>query len=77
MENWVIDQSMHVTHNMDPVSGENGETLQIGGKEGVKTLTFEDGKWVPGSNNGWLINEYGLVKYALAMIPKANHFLPG
>tara|TARA_R110002111_G_scaffold116234_10_gene177505 strand:- start:13792 stop:14961 length:1170 start_codon:yes stop_codon:yes gene_type:complete len=76
-KNWVIDQSMHVTHNMDPVSRENGETLQIGGKEGVKTLTFEDGKWVLGSNNGWLINEYGFGEIRIGHDTKGKPFLAG
>ena len=40
-----IDQSMHLTHNFDVVSQGNRELLYIGGKEGIKVLGFENGKW--------------------------------
>src|SRR5690606_13396902 len=42
-----IDESMHLTHNMDLLEHGNGEKLFIGGKEGVKVLTYSNGEWRP------------------------------
>jgi len=45
----LIDESMHLTHNMtskDLGVGE-GETIFIGGKEGVKSFSFKEGVWTP------------------------------
>lgn len=46
--NWkhtVIENSMHMTHNLDVVNDGNREKIYIGGKEGVRTLSYEKGKW--------------------------------
>ncbi len=48
---YVVDQSMHMTHNFDVIQAETtGESIHIGGKEGIKSFRFD------GSNNGnkWL-----------------------
>ena len=52
-KHWSIDQSMHLTHNFDVVPQGNRELLYIGGKEGIKILVFENGKWSPASTDGW------------------------
>ncbi|MBA4055108.1 MAG: hypothetical protein C0490_10375 [Marivirga sp.] len=49
-----IDQSMHLTHNMDVTDNGNNETLYIGGKEGIKMFSFESGKWT-GSKQEWFV----------------------
>lgn len=41
----VIDQSMHLTHNFDVVANGNAESIYIGGKEGVRVLVYQKGKW--------------------------------
>jgi hypothetical protein len=44
---YLIDESMHLTHNMTAkeVGIEDTETIFIGGKEGVKSFSFKDGAW--------------------------------
>ena len=41
-----IDQSMHLTHNLDAVSNGSSESIYIGGKEGIRVLVYQKGKWV-------------------------------
>lgn len=41
----VIDNSMHLTHNLDIVANGKGESIYIGGKEGIQVLEFQNGKW--------------------------------
>ncbi len=50
-----IDQSMHLTHNLDVVENGKSELIYVGGKEGIKVLAFENGKWSPASNGAWLV----------------------
>lgn len=54
-KHWVIDQSMHLTHNLDVVKDGAHELIYIGGKEGIKVLAFEKGKWLPASSAGWFV----------------------
>ena len=42
----VIDQSMHLTHNLDAVANGSSESIYIGGKEGIRVLVYQKGKWV-------------------------------
>ena len=43
----VIDQSMHLTHNLDVVDmGSIGESIVIAGKEGFKAFQFQGDKWI-------------------------------
>jgi hypothetical protein len=64
-DNWnqkVIDESMHLTHNLDIVElndGE-GESILIGGKEGVKVLSFVNNNWIPGKKSEWLVSGKGI-----------------
>jgi hypothetical protein len=59
-EKWklsLIDESMHLTHNLDVVEDGNRELIYIGGKEGIKVLEFGNGKWKPISGGGWFIKD--------------------
>lgn len=47
-EDWkhtVIDESMHLTHNLDVVGYETDHVILLGGKEGVKLLTQSKSQW--------------------------------
>lgn len=44
-----IDQSMHLTHNLDVVEQGKSELIYVGGKEGIKVLAYQNGKWSPAS----------------------------
>lgn len=54
---WVIDDSMHLTHNLDLVDEGNGERIYIGGKEGVRSLSFIEGEWKPSENKDWTVEK--------------------
>lgn len=41
----LIDQSMHLTHNLDVVPNGQSEMIYVGGKEGIKIFSYEGGKW--------------------------------
>lgn len=47
--NWdyeVIDESMHMTHNLEIIADDKGESILIGGKEGIKHVSFQGGNWI-------------------------------
>lgn len=54
-KHWVIDHSMHLTHNLDIAENGNSESIYIGGKEGIKVLNFEKGKWTASPNHEWFV----------------------
>ena len=51
----IIDNSMHLTHNMELVGKGNNEWLYVGGKEGIKVFSFENGKWSAPKNGAWFV----------------------
>ena len=52
---WTIDQSMHMTHNLDIIGQGERELLYVGGKEGVKVFSFNEGKWSAKTNAEWAV----------------------
>ena len=54
-----IDESMHLTHNLDVVEDKNGEKIYLGGKEGVKSLSYLNGEWKPSASGEWLVQNRG------------------
>ena len=59
----VIDESMHLTHNLDIVAKGKSELIYVGGKEGIKIFSFEKGKW---SSSSWLVTgeSFGEIRVA-------------
>lgn len=53
----LLDESLHLTHNLDVVPDGNRELVYIGGKEGVKVFTFEGNRWIAPSSGAWLIRD--------------------
>src|SRR5690606_6733021 len=43
----VIDKSMHMTHNLDVIPQAEQELIYIGGKEGMRALSWNNGQWKP------------------------------
>lgn len=41
----VIDQSMHLTHNLDVIDKETDNAILLGGKEGISLLTHSNSSW--------------------------------
>ena len=42
---WVIDESMHLTHNLDVHRDGDREQVYVGGKEGVKVFSYSKNRW--------------------------------
>lgn len=59
----LMDESMHLTHNLDVVNSGKEEVVYIGGKEGVKKFRFNGKRWSGGT---WVIrdNSFGEVRVA-------------
>jgi len=53
----IIDESMHLTHNLDMREDGDRERLYIGGKEGIKVFNYNGRKWVPAANKPWVVRE--------------------
>lgn len=41
----IIDQSLHLTHNLDVYGNNDREQVYVGGKEGVKIFNYNKGRW--------------------------------
>jgi FG-GAP-like repeat len=50
-----IDNTMHLTHNLEVVANGKNESLYVGGKEGIKVFSFENGKWSPSRKGEWFV----------------------
>jgi hypothetical protein len=75
----LIDESMHLTHNMiskDLGVGE-GETIFIGGKEGVKSFSFENDNWFAGPTQESPPGHQSFGELSLAEIPSEGMLLAG
>lgn len=55
----VLDQSMHLTHNLELVDHGGSESLLIGGKEGAKSISYKKDKWASVKEKNFLIKDYG------------------
>lgn len=75
----LIDDSMHLTHNMTSkdLGFGDGETIFIGGKEGVKSFSFQNGAWSPPINNESIIENHSFGELGLADISKDRMLLAG
>jgi hypothetical protein len=51
----IIDNSMHLTHNMDVVVNGKEEWIYVGGKEGIKMFSYQNGKWQPSPDGEWFV----------------------
>jgi hypothetical protein len=74
---WVIDQSMHITHNLELVDKGNSDDLYIGGKEGVKAFSFNNGDWEMHPNGAWLVDDHGFGEIRIGKTQNGKNFLTG
>src|SRR5688500_11065439 len=51
----LLDESMHLTHNLDVAPGTESETIYIGGKEGIKAFTYRGNKWTAVGSQPWVV----------------------
>lgn len=52
---YLLDETMHLTHNLDVVPHGGSELVYIGGKEGIKVFTFRGNKWTAPESGQWLV----------------------
>ena len=76
-ETWlteVIDATMHLTHNLDIVDlGDGiGESILIGGREGVKVFSFKNGKWASHSQTERLVKDHAVGEVRFQHLSKEN-----
>lgn len=57
---WTIDQSMHLTHNLDVYADGDAESIFIGGKEGIRGFSYTKGKWRPHKQAQWIGKGHGV-----------------
>jgi hypothetical protein len=72
----VIDQSMRMTHNFEvwDAEGNTPAQLLIGGKEGIKKIVFNKGKWIMPSSP-WLVQAHGFGELRTGSFKNKQKFL--
>jgi len=57
-----IDGSMHLTHNLDisDLGDGSGESILVGGREGIKVFSYKDGKWKVHSQVERLVKDHAV-----------------
>jgi len=71
-----IDDSMHLTHNLEVVDEGKGERLLVGGKEGVKSFSFIDGQWAASPSGEWLVENQSFGELRMGQ-SESGQFLAG
>lgn len=51
----LLDESMHLTHNLDVAPRGNSDVIYVGGKEGIKVFSFRGGRWTSPEAGEWLV----------------------
>jgi hypothetical protein len=69
----LIDESMHLTHNLDVVGDDSSEAILLGGKEGVKMIKNQGKTWQ--QENLTLSGNGGVGELRMGTIEKQTHFL--
>ncbi|SKB75664.1 FG-GAP repeat-containing protein [Parapedobacter luteus] len=70
-QHWIIDNSMHLTHNLDVHVGEGEEYIYIGGKEGVKAFSYSGNRW----QGSWLIKGQAFSELRVGRMEKGEPVL--
>jgi hypothetical protein len=69
----LIDESMHLTHNLDVVGDDSSEAILLGGKEGVKMIKNQGKTWQ--QENLTLSGNGGVGELRMGTSEKQTHFL--
>ena len=64
----LIDESLHMTHNFDVLENGQSEMIYIGGKEGIKSFSFEKGKW--SAPREWFIKDHSFGEIRVGKLGK-------
>lgn len=64
----LMDESMHLTHNLDVVSESGRDVVYIGGKEGIKAFEFNGGRWGLRDGKPWVVegSSFGELRIAVS-----------
>ncbi|MCL6257579.1 VCBS repeat-containing protein [Aquiflexum sp. TKW24L] len=73
----IIDASLHLTHNMDiaDLGDGTGESILVGGREGVKVFSFKDGKWASHSKVERLVKDHAVGEVRFQHLPDGKKAL--
>ncbi|MBL0743999.1 FG-GAP repeat domain-containing protein [Chryseolinea lacunae] len=52
----LVDQSMHLTHNLEVIPGKKNESIYIGGKEGIKAFQYDGKRWTAVTNKTFVVS---------------------
>lgn len=55
----LVDESMHMTHNLDVVPDGRDEMIFLAGKEGIKLFSFGKNGWSSPAGGAWLVQGHG------------------
>ncbi|MGY6741241.1 MAG: FG-GAP-like repeat-containing protein [Cecembia sp.] len=75
----IVPTEMHMTHNLEIVDfgkGE-GESVLIGGKEGIKVFTFQNNQWQPSSKGEWLVKDQSFGELRMGQLTPGRWMLGG
>ena len=53
----LLDESMHLTHNLEVVSNGDSEVVYVGGKEGIKVFAFQGNRWTSPEPGAWIVRD--------------------
>lgn len=75
----LIDDSMHLTHNMtiQTFSSNQGESVFIAGKEGVKSFSFQKNQWAPHFPNESIISSHSFGELSMSFVSKSQVLIAG
>jgi len=68
-----IDESMHLTHNLEIVGDGNREKIYIGGKEGIKILSYDGKRWA----GEWFVQGHSFGEVRMGSLAPRQKFLTG
>ncbi len=73
----IIDNSMHLTHNLDVVVKGNEEWIYLGGKEGIKMFSYQNKKWRPSPDGEWFVKEKSFGEIRAGQVKDQTVFVAG
>ncbi len=76
-KHWVIDETMHLTHNLDIHNEGGNECIYVGGKEGVKAFSYTNGKWRSKNGLKRLGKDHGFGELRLGKVDEQIPLLAG
>jgi hypothetical protein len=70
----LVDSSLHMTHNAEVIEGREGTQLWLGSREGIKRVTYENGRWTTPSAQPWVEYGFGAGEVRRGYLPNKTPF---